>query len=93
MPTPGFLFRALKRPLKLDDDQPRARPRPVPGGSVNFWAVVPPEDWNRCVISLDWIASPTRLKKHLQLDFKPADECPTPEPVAIWTEDGMSTSR
>ncbi len=64
-----------------------------PGESVDFWAIVPPQDWGSCVISLDWIASPTRLKKHLQLAFKPADECPDPKPVAIWTENGMSTSR
>lgn len=64
-----------------------------PGESVNFWAVIPPEDWESSAISLDWIASPTRLKKHLRFDFKPSEECPSPEPVPIWTESGMSTSR
>lgn len=64
-----------------------------PGESVNFSAVMPPEDWESCVISLDWITPPTRLKKHLQFDIRLSDECPDPKPVPIWTENGMSTAR
>ena len=64
-----------------------------PGQAVNFWAVVPPEDWPDFALTLDWVASPTRLKRHLQFSFKPSVECPDPQPIPIWTENGMTTGR
>lgn len=65
-----------------------------PGESVDFWAVVPPEDWATCVVTLDWIGSPTRLKRHLQFELKPSVECPEPVYTPVWTEgEGITTKR
>ncbi len=38
----------------------------MPGESIWFQATIPPQDWDDAVITLDWITSPTRLKKHRQ---------------------------
>jgi hypothetical protein len=50
-----------------------------PGASVNFWCEVPAADWEKFRIVLDWITTPTRLKKHLQFELKPSEEIPAPQ--------------
>jgi len=52
-----------------------------PGESVDYWAEVPPGDWSDLVITLDWIATPTRLKKHLQFELKPSEFRPDPTSI------------
>ena len=64
-----------------------------PGKTVDFWAAADREDWEDFVVTLDWISPPTRLKKHLQFELKPSLEFPNPLPVAVWTENGLTTDR
>lgn len=49
-----------------------------PGGSVNFHCDASLDAWNDFVVTLDWITPPTRLKKHLQFDLRPAEFHPFP---------------
>lgn len=50
----------------------------MPGDRVNFQFQFPPEQWENAVFTLDWITSPTRLKKHLQWELKPSDSMEDP---------------
>lgn len=50
-----------------------------PGDFIEFRCVFPPEHWAEFTLTLDWIISPTRLKKHLQFHWKPSDDGPAPK--------------
>lgn len=54
-----------------------------PGESIEFRCVFPPEHWGEFTLTLDWITSPTRLKKHLRFDWKPSDDGPAPKPQRL----------
>lgn len=51
-----------------------------PGESIEFWCKFPPGKWDEFTLTLDWVTSPTRLKRHLQFHWKPSDDGPAPKP-------------
>jgi len=59
-----------------------------PGMQVNFWCHVPADDWQDFEMTLDWITTPTRLKKHIQFVLKPREILPTPQRIKDWSPEG-----
>lgn len=55
-----------------------------PGAKFNFTGRMHKSEWSNASIVIDWITSPTRLKKHLRHATKCSDQ--VPEPGGLYDE-------